>query len=50
MVCPGLMARGRGAYGCRIDDRHDESCLFSGVFWRAERFLGALTRFSGANY
>jgi hypothetical protein len=22
----------RGGKGCRIDDRHDESCLFSGVF------------------
>ena len=31
-VRPDLVAGGRGGNGCRIDDRHDESCLFSGVF------------------
>jgi hypothetical protein len=31
-ICPCLVVGDRGGNGCRIDDRHDESCLFSGVF------------------
>jgi hypothetical protein len=40
---PSIADAGRGGKRARSDARHDESCLFSGDFCRAKRFLGALT-------
>jgi hypothetical protein len=40
VIRPSVAVAGRGGKGARSDARHDESCLFSGGFGRAERFLG----------